>query len=73
MKKAMRDVLLTAVAVCLLWLPAAHTDAVVEGEAGVEVEAEVKGGESLFGTLDYILLAAIGGIAAWYLLIRVGF
>ncbi len=63
---------------CLLCVPAVKADAVTEGEtvtdadAVTEEEIVTEGEtESLFGTLDYILLAGIGGIAAWYLFLRV--
>jgi hypothetical protein len=47
-------------------------DAVTEGETVTKEEIVTEGEtESLFGTLDYILLAGIGGIAAWYLFMRV--
>jgi hypothetical protein len=45
---------------------------VTEGETVTKEEIVTEGEtESLFGTLDYILLAGIGGIAAWYLFMRV--
>ncbi len=64
---------------CLLCIiPASKADAVTEGETVTEGEDVTKEEivtegetESLFGTLDYILLAGIGGIAAWYLFMRV--
>ena len=54
----------------LWWVQALMAEDVVEGEEGVVV-AEEEGAESLFRMLDYLLLAGIGGIGAWYLFIRV--
>jgi hypothetical protein len=79
-KAKLRCVRLMAVlaVLCLLCVPAVKADAVTEGETVTEGDAITKEEivtegetESLFGTLDYILLAGIGGIAAWYLFMRV--
>jgi hypothetical protein len=77
-KAKLRCVRVIALLCLLCSIPAAKADAVTEGEPVTKGETVTKEDivtegetESLFGTLDYILLAGIGGIAAWYLFMRV--
>jgi hypothetical protein len=83
-KAKLRCVRLIAVLCLLCSIPAAKADSVTDADAVTEGETVTEGEdvtkeeivaegetESLFGTLDYILLAGIGGIAAWYLFMRV--
>ena len=51
---------------CLL-CPTEASENEEQAEAGADPEADV---EPMFGTLDYILLAAIGAAAIWWLFIR---